>query len=158
MKGLLLDLRDNPGGRLDQVVEITDDFLTEGVIVSTKDKNGQGSTYEADEELAFDGPVSVLVNGNSASASEILAGALKDYGRAKIVGTTTFGKGIVQNIYPLGDGTAMKVTVSDYYTPNGTSIHKIGIDPDVAVEKSEEEDGTDNQLEKAKEVLLEELS
>ena len=102
--------------------------------------------------------MSVLVNGNSASASEILAGALKDYGRAKIVGTTTFGKGIVQNIYPLGDGTAMKVTVSDYYTPNGTSIHKIGIDPDVAVEKSEEEDGTDNQLEKAKEVLLEELS
>ncbi|MCI8506350.1 MAG: S41 family peptidase [Lachnospiraceae bacterium] len=154
MKGLLLDLRDNPGGRLDQVVEIADDFLTEGVIVSTKSKTGLGSTYEADEEIRFDGPMVVLTNGNSASASEVLAGALKDYEKAVLVGTTTFGKGIVQSIYPFDDGTAIKITISDYYTPNGANIHGTGIEPDVMVEKEKgKEEDQDHQLEKAKEVL-----
>ncbi len=158
MKGMILDLRDNPGGRLDQVVEVADDFLTEGVIVSTKDKNGLGSTYEADEELRFEGPVVILTNGNSASASEVLAGALKDYDKATLVGTTTFGKGIVQSIYPLDDGTAVKITISDYYTPDGTNIHGTGIEPDVAVEKETGGDPEqDNQLDRAKEVLAGEL-
>ncbi|MCI8549836.1 MAG: S41 family peptidase [Lachnospiraceae bacterium] len=155
MKGMILDLRDNPGGRLDQVVDIADDFLSEGVIVSTKDKNGKGSVYEADEEVLFDGPVVILVNGNSASASEVLAGALKDYDKAELVGTTTFGKGIVQSIIPLEDGTAIKITVSDYYTPSGENIHEKGIEPDMVVEK--EEGDADNQLERAKKVLAEEL-
>lgn len=158
MRGMILDLRDNPGGRLDQVVEIADDFLTEGVIVSTKDKNGLGTTYEADEELRFEGPVVLLANGNSASASEVLAGALKDYDKAVLVGTTTFGKGIVQSIYPFDDGTAMKITISDYYTPSGANIHGTGIEPDVAVEKEKSEDGTrDNQLDRAKEILAGEM-
>ena len=142
MKGMILDLRDNPGGRLDQVVEIADDFLTEGIIVSTKDKNGLGTTYEADEELRFEGPVVILANGNSASASEVLAGALKDYDKATLVGTTTYGKGIVQSIYPFDDGTAIKITISDYYTPSGANIHGTGIEPDVAVEREKsEQDG-----------------
>lgn len=158
MKGMILDLRDNPGGRLDQVVEIADDFLTEGVIVSTKDKNGLGTTYEADEELRFEGPVVILANGNSASASEVLAGALKDYDKATLVGTTTFGKGIVQSIYPFEDGTAIKITISDYYTPSGANIHGTGIEPDITVEKEKREnEEQDNQLDRAKEVLAEEM-
>ena len=158
MKGMILDLRDNPGGRLDQVVEIADDFLTEGVIVSTKDKNGLGTTYEADEEVRFEGPVVLLANGNSASASEVLAGALKDYDKATLVGTTTFGKGIVQSIYPLDDGTAIKITISDYYTPSGANIHGTGIEPDITVEKEQSEnEEQDNQLDQAKEILAEEM-
>ena len=158
MKGMILDLRDNPGGRLDQVVEIADDFLTEGVIVSTKDKNGLGTTYEADEELRFEGPVVILANGNSASASEVLAGALKDYDKATLVGTTTFGKGIVQSIYPFEDGTAIKITISDYYTPSGANIHGTGIEPDITVEKEKREnEEQDNHLDRAKEVLAEEM-
>ncbi len=155
MEGLVLDLRDNPGGLLDQCVEIADDFLSEGVIVSTKTRVGDGTTYEADEEVRFDGEVVVLVNGNSASASEVLTGALKDHGRAQVVGTVSFGKGIVQNIIPLGDGTGLKITTSDYYTPNGTSIHGVGITPDVEAEAGEGE--ADTQLEKAEEVLRENM-
>ncbi len=155
MEGLVLDLRDNPGGLLDQCVEIADDFLSEGVIVSTKTRVGDGATYEADEEVRFDGEVVVLVNGNSASASEVLTGALKDHGRAQVVGTVSFGKGIVQNIIPLGDGTGLKITTSDYYTPNGTSIHGVGITPDVEAEAGEGE--ADTQLEKAEEVLRENM-
>ncbi|MCI9068547.1 MAG: S41 family peptidase [Lachnospiraceae bacterium] len=158
MKGMILDLRDNPGGRLDQVVEIADDFLTEGIIVSTKDKNGLGTTYEADEELRFEGPVVILANGNSASASEVLAGALKDYDKATLVGTTTYGKGIVQSIYPFDDGTAIKITISDYYTPSGANIHGTGIEPDVAVEREKSGDEEqDNQLDRAKEILAGEM-
>lgn len=158
MKGMILDLRDNPGGRLDQVVEIADDFLSEGTIVSTKNKNGLGSTYEADEEVRFEGPMVVLTNGNSASASEVLAGALKDYEKAKLVGTTTFGKGIVQSIYPFEDGTAIKITVSDYYTPSGANIHGTGIEPDIVEEWKKSEDETqDNQLDRAKEILAVEM-
>ncbi len=151
MQGMVLDLRDNPGGLLDSVVEIADDLLPEGVIVSTKDKNGEGSTYESDADMAYDGPIAVLVNGNSASASEVLTGALKDYGRGTVVGTTTYGKGIVQSIVSLGDGTALKVTVSNYYTPNGSNIHEVGIEPDVSVEAGDGEQ--DIQLEQAQETV-----
>ena len=154
MKGLVLDLRNNPGGLVDSVCDVADDLLPEGIILTTKDKDGNGITYESEAGVEFDGPIVVLVNENSASAAEILAGALKDYERGTVVGTTTFGKGIVQSIVPLGDGTALKVTVSNYYTPNGTCIHKVGIEPDVEVEVEKSEDGEgDNQLEKAVEVL-----
>lgn len=154
MKGLILDLRNNPGGLVDSVCDVADDLLPEGIILTTKDKDGNGITYESEAGVEFDGPIVVLVNENSASAAEILAGALKDYERGTVVGTTTFGKGIVQSIVPLGDGTALKVTVSNYYTPNGTCIHKVGIEPDVEVEVEKSEDGEgDNQLEKAVEVL-----
>ena len=155
MKGLLLDLRDNPGGLLDQVVEIADDFLDEGTIVSTRDKNDNEIVNSADSEVKYAGPIAILVNGNSASASEVLTGALKDYGLATVVGTTTFGKGIVQNIIPLGDGTAMKITTANYYTPNGTCIHGIGIEPDVEVQAGEGD--VDLQLEKAADVLKEKI-
>ncbi len=151
MKGLVLDLRNNPGGLLDSVIEIADDLLPAGTIVSTKDKNGEGSTFESDADMKYDGPIAVLVNGNSASASEVLTGAIKDFQKGTIVGTTTYGKGIVQNIVALGDGTAMKMTVSNYYSPNGTNIHKVGIEPDVVIEAEKGEN--DNQLDKAVEII-----
>ena len=151
MTALVLDLRNNPGGLLDQAVKIADDFISEGTIVSTKDKNDREAVSSADSAVAYEGPLAVLVNGNSASASEVVTGALKDDGLATVVGTTTFGKGIVQNIIPFSDGTAMKITSANYYTPNGTCIHGIGITPDVEVEAESGEN--DNQLEKALEVL-----
>ena len=158
MKGLVLDLRNNPGGLVDSVCDVADELLDEGTILSTKDKNGEGFTYTSEDGMSFDGPITVLVNGNSASAAEVLTGALKDYDRGTVVGTTTFGKGIVQSIVPLGDGTALKVTVSNYYTPSGTCIHKVGIEPDVEVEAEKSTDGEgDNQLEKAVEVLKEKM-
>ncbi len=157
MKGLVIDLRNNPGGNLDTVCEILDLILPEGTIVSTKDKNGKGDTYTSDEERKLELPMSVLTNGNSASASEIFAGAIQDYGVGTLVGTTTFGKGIVQQIFPLTDGTSIKLTISEYFTPNGRNIHGTGIDPDVEVEYeyNEEEPTKDSQLEKAIEIVNE---
>lgn len=160
MKGLILDLRGNPGGNLDTVCEISRMLLPKGLIVYTEDKNGNREEYSCDGTKQLDIPLVVLVDGNSASASEILAGAVKDYGIGTLVGTTTFGKGIVQRIMRLSDGSAVKLTVSNYYTPNGNNIHKIGIAPDVEVPFESEpylEDGTDNQLNKALEVLKEKM-
>ena len=155
MTGLVIDLRDNPGGNLDTVCDILDLILPEGTIVSTKDKNGEGETYTSDEEHKLEIPLSVLTNGNSASASEIFAGAVQDYGVGTLVGTTTFGKGIVQQIFPLTDGTSIKLTISEYFTPKGRNIHGTGIDPDVEVEYeyNEEDPVADNQLEKAIEIV-----
>lgn len=160
MKGMILDLRANPGGSLNAVVEMARMLLPEGMIVYTEDKNGKRQEYICDGKREFDLPMVVLVDMNSASASEIMAGAIKDYGIGTLVGTTTFGKGIVQQIIPFKDGSAVKVTISAYYTPNGHNIHGIGIEPDVEVEFDGEayygsEERPDNQLEKAKEVLLE---
>jgi len=160
MKGMILDLRANPGGSLSAVVETARMLLPEGMIVYTEDKNGQRQEYTCDGKREFDMPMVVLVDMNSASAAEIMAGAIKDYGIGTLVGTTTFGKGIVQQIVPFRDGSAVKITISAYYTPNGNNIHGIGIEPDVEVEFDGEayygsEDHPDNQLEKAKEVLLE---
>ena len=160
MKGMILDLRANPGGSLNSVVEMARMLLPEGMIVYTEDKNGKRQEYTCDGKKEFDLPLVVLVDMNSASASEIMAGAIKDYGIGTLVGTTTFGKGIVQQIIPFRDGSAVKVTISAYYTPNGHNIHGIGIEPDVEVEFDGEayygsEERPDNQLEKAKEVLLE---
>ena len=162
MEALVIDIRNNPGGLLNVVVDMLDEILPEGVIVSVKDKNGKTEEYRSDAETKLDVPLAVLVNGNSASASEIFAGAVKDYGVGTIVGTTTFGKGIVQTIFSLNDGTGMKLTIEDYYTPSGNSIHKIGVSPDVEIDLPDElkvlvdiPEDEDTQLHKAIEILKE---
>ena len=156
MKGLILDLRGNPGGNLNTVCDIAREILPKGLIVYTEDKNGKRTEYTCDGTNQIKEPLVVLVDSGSASASEILAGAIKDYGIGTLVGTTTFGKGIVQRIISLSDGSAVKLTVSNYYTPNGNNSHKIGIAPDIE-EKFDGEayynDGVDNQLNKAIEVM-----
>ena len=161
MKGLILDLRSNPGGNLSSVVRIAKQMLPKGLIVYTEDRDGNREEYSCDGSKELDVPMVVLVNGNSASASEILAGAIKDYGIGTLVGTTTFGKGIVQRPIELSDGSAVKLTISSYYTPNGINIHGIGIKPDVECEFDSEryysDEAYDNQLEKAKEVLLQKM-
>lgn len=161
MKGLILDLRGNPGGNLSTVCEISRRILPKGMIVYTEDKYGKREEYTCDGEHPLGMPLVVLVDANSASASEILAGAIKDYGIGTLVGTTTFGKGIVQRILKLSDGSAVKLTVSKYYTPNGNNIHEIGIVPDIEVPFEAgpyREDGTDNQLNRAVEVLKEKMA
>lgn len=161
-KGIILDLRGNPGGNLSTVVEMCQMILPEGMIVYTEDKNGRREEYESDGSRELELPLVVLVDMNSASAAEIMAGAIKDYGIGTLVGTTTFGKGIVQQIMPFRDGSAVKLTISAYYTPSGKNIHGTGIEPDVVCEFDGEayyasEDHPDNQLEKAKEVLREKM-
>lgn len=155
MKKLLVDLRNNPGGVLDTVVDmldyiLPDDLIIEGdkdlvrtnteatLLVYMADKNGKGGQEYASDGHSLDIPMAVLVNGESASASEVFTGAMKDYGRATIVGTKTFGKGIVQNLIPLDNGTAIKMTTAHYYTPSGFDLHGKGIEPDVEVELKEE--------------------
>lgn len=160
MEKLVVDLRNNPGGVLGSVCNVLEQILPEGLIVYTEDRNGERDEYRCSGDHEFKKPLAVLVNGNSASAAEIFAGAVKDYGIGTLVGTTTFGKGIVQRIINLNDGTAVKLTVSKYYTPKGNNIHKVGIEPDVEVELDEElrqkvtiEKSEDNQLQKAVEIL-----
>jgi carboxyl-terminal processing protease len=136
LKGLVLDLRNNPGGLLDQAVKVSDDFLESGLIVYTDGRiEGQKMTFSAKKEGTRPNyPIVVLVNSGSASASEIVAGALQDHGRALILGTQTFGKGSVQTIYPLEDGSALRLTTARYYTPSGRSIQAKGITPDIILE------------------------
>lgn len=155
MKGLIIDLRSNPGGNLSTVCDIARMILPKGLIVYTEDKYGKREEYTCNGANEIKVPLVVLTNGYSASASEILAGAVKDYGIGKLVGTTTFGKGIVQKVIDLTDGSAIKLTVSSYFTPSGKNIHGIGIEPDVEVEFDADlyQQDIDNQLEKAKEVL-----
>lgn len=162
MEGMILDLRGNPGGNLNAVVEIARMILPEGLIVYTEDKEGKRTEYTCDGTRELQTPLVVLTDGNSASASEILAGAIQDYGIGKLVGTTTFGKGIVQQVIALDDGSAIKVTISSYFTPNGRNIHGTGIAPDVECKFDSEkyyenEDHYDNQLECAKEELKKHL-
>ena len=152
MKGLILDLRGNPGGSLSVVCEIARKILPEGLIVYTEDKYGQKEEFTCDGKNELTVPMVVLVNGYSASASEILAGAIQDYGKGVLMGTTTFGKGIVQRVISLSDGSAVKLTISNYYTPKGKNIHGVGIEPDEVVEFDAEryyDEGADNQLETA---------
>ena len=137
IKGLIVDVRDNPGGMMDTVVEIVDQLIGESVIVYTEDKTGKKEIMSSEEKSKLDLPMAVLINEGSASASEIFAGALQDTGAATVVGTTSFGKGIVQRMSDLGDGTGYKITVSEYFTPNGRNIHGKGIKPDVEVEMSQ---------------------
>lgn len=157
MTSLVVDIRDNPGGLLDAVIEMLDCFIEKGeLIVYTKDKDGNRTDSVAKKGVSMDMPCVVLINGNSASASEIFAGALQDYDKAYIIGTQSFGKGIVQSMMSLKDGSAFKITIEDYYTPSGKNIHGIGITPDEVVEFDAEaynKDGTDNQLNAAIEYL-----
>lgn len=162
-EGLIIDLRDNTGGLLDVTVQIVDELIPEGVIVSTKDKNGKVKEMTSDDQYV-DIPIVVLVNERSASASEVLSGALKDHNRAILVGNRTFGKGIVQTIMPLTDGSAIKVTTSQYFTPSGVCIQGEGIEPDYKVDlapelmiKAKLEYNEDLQLQKAVEVLREQI-
>ena len=177
MKKLVVDLRNNPGGVLGTVVDmldyiLPDDLTIEGdkdlvrtnpeatLLVYMADKNGKGEQEYASDGHSLDIPMAVLVNGESASASEVFTGAMKDYGRATIVGTKTFGKGIVQNLIPLDNGTAIKMTTAHYYTPSGFDLHGKGIEPDVEVELKEElrtqitvDVKEDNQIEAALKAL-----
>ncbi len=137
MEKMIIDLRDNPGGELSVVCNIADMLLPEGTITYIEYKDGDRDTYSSDAE-ALGIPLAVLINGGSASASEVLTGALKDYGAAEIIGTTSYGKGIVQNVMPFADGSGMSLTVARYFTPNGVCIHGVGIDPDKEVEMPEE--------------------
>ena len=159
MQGLIVDLRNNPGGNLSTVCDMLDLMLPEGLIVYTEDKDGNRQEMTSDDEHQFNLPMTVLMNGNSASASEIYAGAIQDYGLGKIVGTQSYGKGVVQQIFDLKDGTCVKLTIAEYFTPNGRNINGEGITPDVEVEyeKDENNPDADNQLEKAMEILKSEL-
>ncbi len=134
MQSLIVDLRDNPGGSLDTVCNMVNRMVSGGTIVYTEDKYGNVQTETANDAESFDLPVAILVNGNSASASEVYTGAMRDHEKATVIGTTTFGKGIVQSLIPLNDGSAVKVTVSKYFTPSGVCIHGTGITPDIEVE------------------------
>lgn len=160
MERLVIDLRDNPGGLLTSVCDILREILPEGLIVYTEDKYGNREEENCDGKHQLDMPLAVLVNENSASASEIFAGAVQDHEVGTIVGTTTYGKGVVQELRQLSDGSAVKLTVSNYYTPNGNSINKVGIKPDVEVKlasellnKDEITHEEDNQLQKALNVI-----
>lgn len=157
MEKLILDLRDNPGGLLTSVVDIADLFLPEANIFYMEDKSGSRTDYNATDDQLFDGELVVLVNENSASASEVLAGTLKDNGRAQLVGATTFGKGIVQTFYSLSDGSGVKLTTAHYFTPNGTDIHGVGVTPNVEAEQPDDEktgeSEVDTQLIKALEII-----
>ncbi|MGX8715895.1 MAG: S41 family peptidase [Lachnospiraceae bacterium] len=153
MTSLVLDLRNNPGGMLGTCIEIADVFVDTGVVLTADNKQGNTTNYEATEKGALSIPTAVLVNGESASASEVLSGCLQDYGLATIVGTQTFGKGIVQSIFPLSDGTAVKLTTAHYFTPNGNDIHKKGVTPDEIIEDDPETKDVDEQLQKAIEIL-----
>ena len=134
IKGLIIDLRNNPGGIVQEATGIADAMIEKGkTILITKDKDGKEEITESEEEPIVDVPVILLTNNNSASASEILAGALKDNGVAKIVGEKTYGKGVIQNVFTLSSGAGLKITTNEYFTPNNSKINKIGIEPDIEV-------------------------
>ena len=163
MSKMIIDLRDNPGGVLDEACNMADMILPEGIITYTETKSGKRTDYNSDAE-SLDIPIVILINENSASASEVFTGALKDYGKATVVGKKSYGKGIVQSVLPFYDGSGMSLTVAKYYTPNGTCIHGIGIEPDVEVDMPDEykdmyasmvEHDKDTQLQKAIEIIKE---
>lgn len=159
MERLIIDLRDNPGGLLESVCNILETILPEGLIVYTEDKYGKRDEKIGEGKTPIDIPLAVLVNENSASASEIFSGAVQDYGIGTIVGTTTYGKGVVQSVRQLADGSALKLTISNYYTPSGNNINGKGITPDVEVELDKDLNQstitkeTDNQLQEAIKVV-----
>lgn len=161
MKGLIVDVRNNPGGLLDSVVKILDRLLPPELIVYTEDKNNKREEEKAVDAKKINVPMAVLINGNSASAAEIFAGTLQDYKTATLIGTTSFGKGIVQKVIPLSDGTAVKLTISKYYTPSGRNIHGTGITPDIEIKLDEAMQKEiviplekDNQLQEAIQTVL----
>ena len=163
MKSLIVDVRSNPGGLITAAANILDQILPEGTVVYTEDKYGKREDYTSDSKC-LKCPIAVLVNENSASASEIFAGAIKDYNYGTLIGTKTFGKGIVQTVFPLEDGDAVKITTAKYYTPKGNYIHGVGIEPDINLtyKYSGPEDEAydmkyDNQVQKAIKVLAEKM-
>ena len=131
MKAVIYDLRANPGGLVDSVTKILDDILPKGTTVYMMDKYGKKTTYTSDDKKQEKLPTVVLISGNTASAAEIFSGAVRDFKYGTLIGTKTFGKGIVQQEFTLGDGSALKMTVETYYTPSGECIHKKGIEPDI---------------------------
>ncbi len=157
MKGLIVDIRSNPGGVLSVVVDICDQIVPKGLIVYTEDADGNRKEYNGTSSTELNIPMAVLVDGNSASASEIFAGVVQDYGKAKIIGTQTFGKGIVQTIQPLTDGSAIKYTVAKYYTAKGQDIHGHGVTPDIVVEYDADSE-TDNQFDAALEYVKSQIN
>ena len=165
MKALIIDLRDNPGGMLTTVTSMLDRILPKGkLLIYMEDKNGKREEYFSQSSKTVDVPIAVLINGNSASASEVFAGCLQDYGVATLIGTKSFGKGIVQSLIPLGDGSAIKVTTSKYFSPLGRNIHGVGFEPDIKVEldkelknKVEIPKDQDNQLQTAVNFLKEKI-
>lgn len=157
MKGLIVDVRGNPGGNMSSVCPILDRILPEGLLVYTEDKNGEREEEYADNEEVLDIPMAVVTNGSSASAAEIFAAALQDYEWAKIVGEQTYGKGVVQYIIPFSDGSAMKLTSAKYFTPDGRSIHGVGVTPDILVEAGKDDDA-DKQLDAAVKAVEAQLS
>lgn len=165
MKGLVIDLRDNPGGLVDSAVAMLDRILPRGLLVYTEDKNGERTEEYARDKIELTVPLVLLMNENSASASEIFAGAVQDFGKGRIVGTQSFGKGIVQIVAYVMDGSGIKFTVSQYFTPKGNAVHEIGITPDVEVVLDEElktlseiPKEKDNQLQEAIKLLLDEIN
>ncbi len=164
MKAMILDVRYNPGGILSSVVQILDDILPQGTVVYTEDKYGKRTDEVSDDEHVMHLPIAVLINENSASASEILAGAIRDYDYGTLIGTTTYGKGVVQKTFALNDGSAVKLTIEEYFTPDGENINGKGIAPDIELEyeflggdEDEYDYSLDNQVQKAVEVLKEQL-
>ena len=160
MEGLIIDLRSNPGGSLTAVCDIARKILPEGLIVYTEDKYGEREELLCDGKNEIQVPMVVLINDYSASASEILAGAIQDYEKGVLMGTKTYGKGIVQRIIALSDGSAVKLTISNYFTPKGRNIHKVGVEPDVVVEFDGDayyNEGFDNQLDEAVKYMKEQL-
>ncbi len=160
MEGLIIDLRSNPGGSLSAVCEIARKILPKGLIVYTEDKYGEREELTCDGKNEIQVPMVVLINDYSASASEILAGAIQDYEKGILMGTKTYGKGIVQRIIALSDGSAVKLTISNYFTPKGRNIHKVGVEPDVVVEFDGDayyNEGFDNQLDEAVKYMKEQL-
>lgn len=165
MSGLIVDVRNNPGGLLDIVCKIANELVPEGNILYTEDKEGNREYFKSDSKK-INVPLVVLVNGNSASASEVLSGAIKDTKSGDLVGTQTYGKGLVQNLFFLPDGSGLKITIAKYYTPNGISIHGVGLKPDYVVDMSDElsvrisslDISEDTQLQKAIEVMKDKLN
>lgn len=151
VNGFVLDLRNNPGGLLDQAIKVSNAFLNSGEIVSTRGRNpADGDRFNAEPgDLALGKPIVVLINGGSASASEIVAGALKDHRRAIVVGTKSFGKGSVQTVMPLRGNGAMRLTTARYYTPSGRSIQNLGVSPDIIVEQPRRVPGADAEEDEA---------
>ena len=156
MVGLVIDLRNNPGGRVDTTGKILDKLLGKGPLVKVKDKNGKEEVLiDSDEKHKWNKPIAVLINGYSASASELFAGAMQDYEAATIIGTKSYGKGVVQQIFSINDGTGVKLTIAEYFTPKGHVVNKKGITPDIKVEETRKtpEDPNDAQLLKGFEVV-----
>jgi len=166
MRGLILDLRNNPGGTLNAALQVANEFVTDAPLLYLEDEEGVRTPFDSMDMInKYNMPIVVLINGGSASASEIVSGALQDNGLATLVGTTTFGKGLVQSLYPLRDGSALTVTEQGYLTSGGKDINEVGIEPDVVVEVSLEEEeaiylgdaDSDPQLEKGLEILRNQL-